>query len=135
MHSVQCLQNSSQQPRDPGSKCCYIHTAAAEACLSGAKLHHSARQPRLVDGRHAAALLPCLCLATLRLPSVLVDRILPGLRGVACAALCRADALKEQELPVLRRKVADLQAEVVQLEGRESELADCVVAVSLDAKV
>ena len=61
--------------------------------------------------------------------------ILSGLPGSTCAHLCRVDALKERELPVLRKKAAELQAEVVQLEGRESELADWVAAVSLDAKV
>ena len=49
--------------------------------------------------------------------------------------LCRADALRERELPALHKKAAELQAEVVQLEGRESELADWVAAVSLDAEV
>ena len=64
-----------------------------------------------------------------------MDHIFPGLPGFPCAHLCRADALKERELPALRKKAAELQAEVGQLEGRENELADWVSAVSLDAQV
>lgn len=76
-----------------------------------------------------------MCSGTSCLRSVLLHHILPRPPGSTCAHLCRADALKERELPVLRKKAAELQAEVVQLEGRESELADCMVAVSVDAKV